>query len=280
MKHTEIEKYTQEITNISENLWSDYTKEECEIMIKDTKECLEDAKLLTNYKKKIKEHYVDIKSLDDKKNNKDALLDKLKSLKEIYFNLKNQMFIYDCPSCLVKLQIIENKLSICDDFQQETLDVDIEDINIKILDIESQIKKIDTAIIKEENNLDIYKKTQENIDSIMSQYEDEIDEENINDTLENITNYYQYQIKQEKKIVEIQTILNEEKFSTSFKMFSKDNNKLKLEIEDLENISGKNEEILREEELRILIIDEEKNKDTIERLEKEKISNVFRINLK
>ena len=205
-------------------------------------------------------------------NNKDALLDKLKSLKEIYFNLKNQMFIYDCPSCLVKLQIIENKLSICDDFQQETLDVDIEDINIKILDIESQIKKIDTAIIKEENNLDIYKKTQENIDSIMSQYEDEIDEENINDTLENITNYYQYQIKQEKKIVEIQTILNEEKFSTSFKMFSKDNNKLKLEIEDLENISGKNEEILREEELRILIIDEEKNKDTIERLEKEKIS--------
>jgi ABC-type dipeptide/oligopeptide/nickel transport system ATPase subunit len=64
--------------------------------------------------------------------------------------------------------------------------------------------------------------------------------------------------------------LSEETFSTSFKIFLKDNNKLKEEIEDLEDISGKNNETSSEEDLRNLIIEEEKNKETVERLLKEK----------
>jgi DNA repair exonuclease SbcCD ATPase subunit len=148
--------------------------------------------------------------------------------------------------------------------------MDIEDINSKIITIEKQLKKLDTFIITEENKLDKYLKIENNINDITSQYEDELDEETLSGDLENIKTYYNFQLKQETKLSEIENTLSEEKFSTSFKIFLKDNNKLKLEIEELENISGKNNEISSEEELRELIIAEEKNKDSFERLIKDK----------
>ena len=266
MKDTEIEKYINEINNISNNLWKEYSKEECENIIKDTKECLKDATLITTYKNNLKEYSVDPLILQNKKLEKDNLIKQLEIFKQLY----NQKFIYNCPSCNNNLQIIYNKLSIYTDKITEHSHMDIEDINSKIITIEKQLKKLDTFIITEENKLDKYLKIENNINDITSQYEDELDEETLSDDLENIKTYYNFQLKQETKLSEIENTLSEEKFSTSFKIFLKDNNKLKLEIEELENISGKNNEISSEEELRELIIDEEKNKDSFERLIKDK----------
>lgn len=262
MKNTEIEKYTIEVDNILNNLWKDYSKEECENIIKDTKECLKDATLITSYKNNLKDYYVDPKIFQNKKLEKDNLVKQL----EIY----NRKYIYNCPSCENKLQIIDNKLSICTDILSEYSHMDIEDINSNIITIEKQLKNLETFILTEENKLNKYEKIKKNIDDILSQYEDELNEEILTVDLENIKCYYNFQLKQETKLSEIQNILIQEKYSTSFKIFLKDNNKLKLEIEDLENISGKNNEILSEEELRKLIIDQEKNKDTFERLNKDK----------
>jgi len=267
MKKTEIEKYTNEVNNISNNLWKDYSKEECENIIKDTKDCLKDATLITTYKNNLKDYYVDCQLLQNKKLEKDNLIKQLEIFKQLY----NQKFIYNCPSCNNNLQIIDNKLSICTDKITEHSHMDNEeDINSKIISIEKQIKKLETVIITEENKLDKCQKIEKNINDITSQYEDELNEETLADDLENIKTYYNLQLKQENKLSEVQNILLEENFSSSFKIFLKDNNKLKLDIEDLENISGKNNEILTEEELRELIIKEEKNKDTFEHLIKDK----------
>ena len=266
MKDTEIEKYTNEINNISNNLWKEYSKEECENIIKDTKECLKDATIITSYKNNLKDYFVDPLILQNKKLEKDNLIKQLEIFKQLY----NQKFIYNCPSCSNKLQIIDNKLSIYTDILSEYSYMDVEDINSKIVTIEKQLKKLDTFIITEENKLDKYLKIENNINDITSQYEDKLDEETLSDDLDNIKTYYNFQLKQETKLSEIENSLSEEKFSTSFKIFLKDNNKLKLEIEELENISGKNNEISSEEELRELIIIEEKNKESFERLIKDK----------
>jgi exonuclease SbcC len=266
MKNTEIEKYTNEVNNISNNLWKDYSKEECENIIKNTKDCLKDAALVTTYKNNLKDYYIDPQILQNKKLEKNNLKEQLEKFKKLY----RQKFIYNCPSCNNNLQIINNKLSIYTDILTEHSHMDIEDINSKIITIEKQIKNLETFIITEENKLDKCQKIEKNINDIISEYEDELDEEMLTDDLENIKTYYNLQLKQENKLSEIQNTLSEEKFSTSFKIFLKDNNKLKLHIEDLENISGKNNEILTEEELRELIIKEEKNKDTFERLIEDK----------
>ena len=259
MKQTEIEKLTTEESNISKNLWCDYSKEECENIIKDTKDCLKDAKLITSYNKNLKEYLVDSDKLENIKKEKNKLTEQVESMK--------RKIIYDCPSCNKKLQLIDNALSLCEnDCNGEIPDITFENID----DIELQIKKLNTVIITEENKLVKYQKIEKDICDIVSQYEDEIDEETLIDDLENITTYYDFQLKQERKLNDIQKTLSEETFSTSFKIFLKDNNKLKLEIEDLENISGKNNETYSEEDLRNLIIKEEKNKETVERLLKEK----------
>lgn len=259
MKQTEIEKLTTEESNISKNLWSDYSKEDCESIIKDTKECLKDAKLITSYKKNLKEYMIDTDNLKNIKKEKNGLVEQVEFMK--------RKIIYDCPSCNNKLQLIDNTLSLCEnDCVEEMSDITFENID----DIELQIKKLNTVIITEENKLIKYQKIEKDISDIVSQYEDEIDEETLTDDLENITTYYDFQLKQERKLNDIQKTLSEETFSTSFKIFLKDNNKLKLEIEDLEDISGKNNETSSEEDLRNLIIKEEKNKETVERLLKEK----------
>ena len=266
MKNTDIEKYKSDANNITNNLWKEYSKIECENIMNDIKECLKDAQLISVNKNNLKDYYVDQEIIKNKKLEKTELLNELNTLKQIY----KQKFIYNCPSCNNKLQIIENKLSIYTDIITEYSDMNIHDINSKITVIEKKINKLETYIITEENKFDKYQKIEKDINDIISQYEDEINEETLIDDLENIKVFYNLQKKQEAKLSEIQNILQEENLSTSFKIFLKDNNKLKLDIENLENICGKNNEILSEEELRELIINEEKNKDTIERLIKEK----------
>ena len=267
MKNTEIEKYSNESNNIKLSLWKDYSKEECENIIKDTKEYIQDANTISIYRKNLKEYKVDIENLNDNKIKKNKLQEELKTLKLIY----SSEFAYNCPSCHIKLQIYENDLQIYDNTltEKSKTNMNKEEIKVEILNIENNIKKIENLIIKEENTLEKYLKIESDIHNIISQYEDEPDKESLTNELEDIKKYYDYQVKQEKRIIEIQTILTEEKFSSSFKIFVKDTDKLKSEIENIEGIVGKNNDILSEEELRNLINVEEKKKDIFDRVTKE-----------
>ena len=266
MKQTEIEKYSNELKNIRSNFWQDYSKEECETIIKDTKEYIQDANKISMYKKNLKEYKVDNEKLNHNKNKKYKLENELQSLKKIYSN----KILYKCPSCEVKLKIYENNLHIHDDNLTEKSEMSIDEIKTKISDVEDEIKLLENFIIKEETKLEKYLKIENDINEISSQYEDELDEKSLNSELDDIKEYYDYQLKQEKKISEIENILAEEKFSGSFKIFLRDLDKLKLEITTIENKIGENTEILSEEKLREFIHIEEKKKDTFDRVSKEK----------
>jgi DNA repair exonuclease SbcCD ATPase subunit len=169
------------------------------------------------------------------------------------------------------LQISDNILLICEDILLEKdTEIDIQEIETNIKNMENKLKKLDNFIITQENKLEKIKKIEKEINDILSQYEDKIDEDTLVENLDNIKNYYDFQIKQEKKIIDLKNILSTENFSSSLKIFSKDTNKLKNEIQELEIICGENNEILKEEELRNLITKEEINKDTNDRLIYEK----------
>lgn len=267
MKNVEINKYTKDLNDISNNLWKEYSREECENIIEETKEYLKDAKLISSYKNRLKEYFVDTDELSIKKLERDTLLKEIDIFKKKY----NKKFIYNCPSCDSKLQIIDNILSIHEDnILEEDLEMNIQEIETNIKNRENKLKKLDNFIITQEDKLEKFKKIEKEMNDILSQYEDEIDEDILNENLENIKIYYDFQIKQEKKIIDVNNILSTENFSSSLKIFSKGIDKLKLEIKELENICGENYEILKEEELRNLIIKEERNKETIDRLLEEK----------
>lgn len=266
MKQVEVEKYSNELKNITLNIWKQYSKEECKTIIKDTKEYIQDANKISMYKKNLKDYEVDTEKLNSNKNKKDNLDNQLQSLKKNYSN----KILYKCPSCDVKLKIYENELYTHDNNIDDILDMSVKEIKIKIFDIENEIKLIENFILKEEDKLEKYTKIENDINYIDSQYEDELDVETLTFELEEIKEYYEYQLKQEKKIVEIEGILAEEKFSGSFKIFLKDLDKLKADIIDIESEIGENTENLNDEKLREIISVEEKKKDTFDRVSKEK----------
>jgi DNA repair exonuclease SbcCD ATPase subunit len=256
MEEDEIKKYKKDLEKIQKNLWTEYSKEEAESTIQNLKECLSDAKEISKLKKQISKCKITEIELDTNQN----LLQTKKQLLNNYNTL-----IYKCPSCNNKLKIIDNKLSNItdDDLNKDNLKENIDDIKTLIKDLE--------ITIKEEENQLTNKKYNENIlNEILLQYEEELDENSLEDDLNNIRKYYNIQINYEGKIKEIENILSEGIFSSSYTIFKKEIDKIFKKIQQLEEKSGKGEEILCEEELRNAISIEQNNKDNLEKILKNK----------
>ena len=276
MKQTEIEKYNKEMNKIDNILWKEYAKDETENIIKDLKDCLKDAKHVSYLKKQIescnKDGNKNSEELENLKNtiqkNRDILSDKILFLEK----LEQQKNIYKCPSCSVKLQISDDGLYI-PDLDEDLLDKNINDINVIKNDIDhlkKDIKKLEKIIPEYENKLYTVNKLETELNEILSQYEDDICEINILEDLENMNKYYNYQTKIEHKKLDIQNNISEGNFSSSYLIFEKDIKELKKNIDNSDELSEFDDcDIDNEEELRNIIIQEQKNKDNIKRLTKE-----------
>jgi len=272
IKKIEIEKATNEIDIIKNSLWKEYTKEECKTTINDTKEILKDAKKITFFNKQL-ENYSDIlshKDIEEKKNKLEKYRIELDEKRQQLDSVKKQKMIYSCPSCNNKLHFKDNKLhvnilkndNIYDNISEKDLEKDI-------FELQNKIKKLENIIPEQENKTKQKQKIEKQIEEILSQYDDEIDEESLEEDLEIIEQYYNVQNKNEIKIINLENILNQEDFSSSYKIFEKDLEKLEIKINKLKqkyNFDNFDIENIKEEDLRNIIIKEEKNKETIQRL--------------
>jgi len=255
----------EEIDKLRENLWTEYTKEEAEETISDTKTCLKDAQKISFLRKQLVND-INIEELEEHKNSLENYRDELDDQRQILENLKKQNNIYSCPSCETKLYFNEDKLNLIENFVSSELD--IENVKKEILLLQSKIKKLEKIIPDITNKLENNEKIEKQIGEILSQYEDDIEEESLSDDLKYIQNYYESQIKKEKRKIELEKNLENNNFISNFE---NDIENINSDITKLEKNLQKDEfESLDEEEIRDIIINEKKSKENIERIKKEK----------
>lgn len=278
MRVMEIEKCKKEIEIINNTLWKEYDKDECLTTIEDTKSYVKDAKKISFLRKQID---LDIKEEDilNKKDELESLRNILNKNKNILENLEKQKTIYVCPNCNTDLKFNNDKLCISvEKIEKEISELkEIKELNEdelreNITNFSKKIRKLETTIVEMETKLRQKEKLEEEIDELTSQYEDELDEDELEEDLSALQEYYETQIKLEKKKINYEKILQEENFSSSYHHFENEVNKLQKKIDNKNNekIEEYNFENINEEELRNLIIQEENNKSSIERFQRKR----------
>ena len=279
MKNQEIEKYKKEILYIESKLWKEYTKEECESCINDTKSILNDSKRVSFLKKQI-EKCISEKDLENLKIKLENYRNGLDIKKKYLDTIKKQGKIFSCPSCKSKLHLKDDKLCI-DNAKIYDENIDINEIVEFIKNLNIKIKKLELNIPNEENKIIQQHKIQKEIDSIINEYEDELNEISIEEDLKVLENYYKTQLRLEDKKENIQNSLENEEFSSSYNLFEKDILRLKQKIKKL-NINDNDNYIdvkYSEEELRSIIVKEQNIKEKLEHIDK-KIKKIKEDNLK
>lgn len=275
MEENEIKKYKKELKNIEDSLWNEYSKDELPETINNLKECLNDAKEVSELKNQNLKYNINIENLNDNKSKLEKYKLELEEKNNILDMINKQNKIYNCPSCNTKLNFINNELCINNELMNinENIDIiNIENIKDDIINIKKNIKVLENNIPEQEIKLKNKNINDKRIIELVSQYEneDELNENNILDDIENLKEYNKIQFKLENRKIEIEKILIENNFSSSFVMFKKDLNELKNKIAKLVNKYGENDEILEEETLRSYINKGETNKREIEKNIKKK----------
>jgi DNA repair protein SbcC/Rad50 len=269
MKDEEIEKYEKEISFIDSKLWKEYTKEECESSIKDTKDILKDAKRVSFLEKQI-DICISQKELESLKIELENYRVQLDMKRKILDTIKQQDKIYSCPSCKSNLHFKNDTLFINTE-NQITNDIDEKEVTECIKNLNNKIKKLELSVPNEENKIIQQTKIKKEIDLILSQYEDELNEISIEEDLQALENYYKTQLRLENKKDTLEDSLKDDEFSSSYKLFQKDVLKLKQKINNLNiNDFSVYDEKYSEEELRNIIIDEQNIKEQLERISKKR----------
>ena len=233
MRYIEIKKYQTEIENIKNSLWQEYDRDVSLTNIEDTKGYLNDAKKISFLRKQIdldldiEEKYIEIK-----KKELESLKITLNENKNILENIEKQKTIYVCPSCHIDLKFNNDKLCISDEKIENNLNsLNENNLRENISTLSKKISKLETNIVEIETKLRQKEKIEEEIKELTSQYEDELDENEIEDDLYVFQEYYDTQIKLEKKKINYEKILQEENFSSSYQHFEIEINKLQKKIE-------------------------------------------------
>jgi DNA repair exonuclease SbcCD ATPase subunit len=270
MEQNEIEKFIKDIENLYDTLWKEYTKEEIDDTITNLKDCLVDAKEISDLKKQNLKYDVNNEEFEKNKLNFEKYKCELEDKKNVLEKVKKQSKIYSCPSCSEKLSFIDNNLCLSED--KIELNIDINELKPEISALEIKVDKLQKNISEDEIKIKNKENNNIRINEILSQYEDhnELSVECLLDEIEQLKEYNKTQLKTEKKIKDIELILSEKKFSSSYITFKNDLKDLETRLNKLRKISGENDETLDEETLRNYIIKEESNKKEIEKILKKR----------
>jgi len=266
MKENEINEMKSEINKITESLWTEYTKDELEELINDTKSSLKDSISLSYLRKQYNE--IDEDEFINEKYKLKELKNELEQNKELV--LKYDKTFYKCPSCDKNLQFCNNNLSVVDIDLNE--DINIDEIKSSIKKIELKIKSIEKSISTKETIIEQNTKIEKSISDIVEQYENEndLDSDILQEYINELETYNETQNRLEKKINEINKKIEDNKFSSSILIFQKDLNKQKIELKNIENDEMYEDEYMTEEELRDIIVKEERNKEKFKNIEKKR----------
>lgn len=270
MRDTEVAEIEQNINSIQSKLWIDYTKEDALSVIQSNEDVLKDLTKVNQIKDKI----VRLKDI--------SILEQQKA--EIYEALENtkielqRLDVLTCPNCNGKVLLEGGILVECNEMlskQEQDLDVKNKSLLTKqILTLTNDLKQKDFQIIQyhESKKKNDFLETQ--MTSILAQYEDELNEEELKDDLKEMQSYMKAQMTLENKLLDYQEKLKTEYFSSSYQSFMKQLVKLNTQIQSLQNNLSDVEEVEEDEEddeetIREIIIDNQQKKTRMEQLKKQ-----------
>lgn len=275
MKEKEIEEIKKEIDEISLVLWNEYKEDECIELINSLKESIKDSRKICFLEKQIS----NIDEFDEDKanvklNEEKKLLSDKKDLFNESISIKT---VYSCPSCKSELFLENNSLHKHIVSRSIPKDIDISSLKKEIIDIESSIINIEKKISKHNYNKERNKNVYEEINSIKEQYDEDIVESSLIDDLEQIEKYYDEQTMLLKKQKQLTNKLENNIYSTSCKLFEKDINNQENNIIKIKNTFSydsieEDDDTYKEEELRGIIILQEKYREKLISINKKKIS--------
>jgi DNA repair exonuclease SbcCD ATPase subunit len=241
MKTIEMAELSQIIASIETQLWVDYSKEETLELIESNKELLVDIMKIVSLKnKKVTVMKDDLPTLEKRK---DTLT---QSIEDVKMQLQS-IDVLSCPSCHVNVLLEKGKL--VPSLLSPPSSASAGDLRKQLQVLTTQLKQVEYDIIKfgdvtaKNEALDV------EIESIVSQYEDELsDESEVKELVAQMESYYNTQMVLEKKLHDAKRKLKMELFSPSYQSCKQALEKLRLQIESLEGDDGEGDEEEEDEE--------------------------------
>ena len=240
MKTTEMAELSQIIATIETQLWMEYTKEETLELVQSNKELLVDIMKIVSLKnKKVTAMKDDLPTLEKRK---DTLI---QSLEDVKVQLQS-VDVLKCPSCHANVLLEKGKLVPS---SSSPASVSAVDLRKQLQVLSTQLKQVEYDIIKFGDITARNEALDVEIDSIVSQYEEELsDESEVKELVAQMESYYNTQVVLEKKLHDAQRRLKMELFSPSYQSCKQALEKLKLQIESLEGSDDGDEEEEEEDE--------------------------------
>jgi DNA repair protein SbcC/Rad50 len=258
MYTTEMNKLKNDLANIK--TWVEYSAEETDETIQSISDSIEDMKKVSRLRKV---------KCDISNNQLDQELKILEKYRK-ELDTKNNLIrtftdIYQCPNCNENLCVRDGSLSIIN----IDTEIDTEIISEEIIKLKSKIKNSENFISKNQGKLEHKKEAEIEIQNILSQYEEEIDPEELEESLQTMREYKSEQKTLEKERKRLKQMIEQEKFSDSYSLQKISVEKIEQKIEKL---SVKSEPIfmdIKEEDIRKEIETQKEYKNRLEHIKEE-----------
>jgi exonuclease SbcC len=244
--------------------WKEYSKEELNSTLEDLKKCLDDATKIQSLKDDIKnlgnisseKHYSNKKDLESKEND-------LETKESLHDKLLTQQSSYSCPSCSVKVRLVNDELILSSIVDTDVIEADLDTLNDEICKLKKDISKLQKIVRDEENKIERMISMKTEIDKILSSYEEFPSLEEVKGDLEYLRGYQASQFELEKRKKDIERDIKDEKFSSSYFTFKKGIEKMENKLSSLRGKVSKNIPVADEEELRELINSQKHKRDSL-----------------
>lgn len=271
MKEDENNEIKEKITQIDENKWKEYTKEEATTTIDDYKQIIKDLEKIADLESDLERYEVDEDTLVTNKELLERTQQDLDNKRKLHEKLLFHQQVLECPSCQTNLRLNDDKLEVCESDMSANMDEleDIDSIASDISKLEKKLSSLETSIRSKEKRLDRFKEVSKDISDIKDQYEELPSLKEMKSDLEYIITYRSSQMELDRQLKKLQGQLKDKIFSSSILSFERDVHKQKKRIEKMRiNEERENgEERENEEELRKSIVTQKQNKDKLDTLD-------------
>jgi DNA repair exonuclease SbcCD ATPase subunit len=269
MKITEKQELQNEILNLKNNIWKEYTKKDVNECIQQNTECINDIRRLESIQNNIRKYqHIVSDELNDKKNKLQKYQKELENKDKIYRKLVSQQELYKCPCCDVVLKLKDNILEQVGDMDDTSNLKDADETKKELDFLKYEVSHLQSEIPDYQNKL--LRKNEmlleiKNINDTLGKIYEEIPTLNdIEGELLYMKEYNDQQCQFEKRILKLEKKIENKIYSSSCKTFENNINILLEKIKNLQNKKTCQEINLNEDELRTVIHKEKNNRRNIE----------------
>ena len=268
MKENEKVDKDEKIKSIEDTIWQEYTKNDCMKTIKDYQQIIKDLEKLDDLKTDLDRYVVDEDQLAKYIEELAAAKDKIEEKKKLLDKLEMQQEIFQCPSCSVQLRFQDDDLQILENsitteiHEQEDIDM----VSNEIDKLKRKIRSLESSIPIKQNKLERHKELSKSIQLITEQYEEIPDLSEMKKDLEYIRSYKSSQEELDRQLTDLKS---NDSYSSTISSFEKSLRKQALKIKGLKKENKKYDKDIDEEELRLNIITQKRNKEKLESFSQE-----------